>query len=359
MTRFRCALHWLRAAAVFASGGLWAAKRQLRLSRSIIVLAFHRVLDDADLPRTNSLAGMVISRRTFEELTVHVAGRYEAVEIKRAVHEHGAPTIRVAFTFDDGWLDTYKVALPIAVAHGVPLTVFVCPGRMGTNAPFWPERAAALIKVFLPSIRDGEIERGVETLKHCESSHQQQAMAILDAAERIGLERSEVDSTVSWEQLADMAGAGVTIGSHTQTHQILTTVPESEAWSEICTSRASIERGLNRACPLFSYPNGNDSPHLRRLVAAAGYDLAFTMAQGAWRPASDPYAIPRLNVCEENVVGPNGRFSRLRFEYAVFWQAWRADQTGRPRNEGKSDVVHTSRTMARSTQTSQELSIRC
>ena len=339
MTRFRCTLHWLRAAAVLACGGLWIAKRQLKLGRSIVVLAFHRVLDDTALRRTNSLAGMTVKQRTFEALTSYVARNYEAVHVGQGLVPDGPPALRLAFTFDDGWLDTCTTALPIATSHQVPMAVFACPSLTGSPAPFWPERVAALLKALLPEIGEGQIEGAIGALKHRQYFAQSLAEATSTASEVISRNGADVDRTLTWEQLANMARAGVTIGSHTQTHKILTAVPEDCAISEVWTSKAAIERRLHRSCSLFSYPNGGHSPLLEQLVEAAGYERAFSMATGAWDPRSSPYAIPRINICEQSVTGPGGRFSRLRFEYTVFWRAWWAGRKPTPRQERSGQAV--------------------
>ena len=59
-------------------------------------------------------------------------------------------------------------------------------------------------------------------------------------------------------------------------------------------------------------------------MADSDFRFALTTEKGAWTPDCDPLAIPRMNVCEENVVGPGGRFSPAVFEYAIVWKAWRA-----------------------------------
>ena len=122
-----------------ASGCLWWVKRQLRRRGAVMVLTFHRVLNDAEFQRTCSLPGIVVRRRTFENLAEYVAGKYEAVDFAQAI-EAAAGKMRVMFTFDDGWKDNYTNALPVMRTRGIPATVFLCPGLVGRTLPFWPER---------------------------------------------------------------------------------------------------------------------------------------------------------------------------------------------------------------------------
>jgi hypothetical protein len=77
-----------------ASGCLWWAQRQLRRRGAVMVLTFHRVLDDAESRLTCSLPGIVVRRRTFENLAAYAARQYEAVDFERATAA-GAGKLRV------------------------------------------------------------------------------------------------------------------------------------------------------------------------------------------------------------------------------------------------------------------------
>ena len=168
-----------------------------------------------------------------------------------------------------------------------------------------------------------EIEAVIEGIKLCSPESRQIAMAALTEVTSRHLHPGSPDKTLSWEQIAEMDRGGVAFGAHTQTHQILTVVPESMARLEILESKATVERELDKSCDLFAYPNGNHSHETRRLLKEAGFALAFTTRKGAWTNASDPLAVPRVNMSESDVAGPTGRFSPAMFEYSAFWKAAR------------------------------------
>jgi peptidoglycan/xylan/chitin deacetylase (PgdA/CDA1 family) len=308
-----------------ASGCLWWAKRQLRRRGAVMVLTFHRVLNDAEFRLTCSLPGIVVRRRTFENLAAYMAGKYEAVDFAGAI-EAPAGKLRVMFTFDDGWKDNYTNVLPVMRQHGIPATSFVCPGLVGRNLPFWPELIASLLGKSSPPVSGAEIEALIEKLKTYSAERRQEFIARLYAqhAPADGTDAYDGDRTVSWEDIREMDAAGVRIGCHTQTHQILTTVPAQTARTEIRESKRAIEGALYRHCDLFAYPNGNTSAATRRILAEEGFAAAFTTQKGAWTNGTDPMAIPRVNVCEASVVGLTGRFSPAMCEYNLFWSAWRA-----------------------------------
>ncbi len=310
-----------------ASGGLWLAKHRLRKTGAVIALTFHRVLDDGDHQRTCSLEGMVIRKQTFQELSAYVAICHEPVDLRAAQPGVQCRKLPIVFTFDDGWVDTCTVAFPIAREYQIPLVVFVCPGLLDETTPFWPERLVALMREAGSSLGSDEAERLIERLKRALPEQREQYIANL--REKAQGSASQVESmsgdrTLSWAALREMAERGVCIGSHTQTHQILTMISADSARRELRESKASIESMLSECCDTFAYPNGNWSPETRNFVAEAGYKLAVTTMSGAWTKHGDPLAIPRVNIFEDKVIGWNRRFSVTMFEYATFWKAWRA-----------------------------------
>jgi len=323
--RARPTLRQLWSRLLQVSGCLWWAKHQLRSSGAVIVLTFHRVLDDSQLEHTCSLAGIVVRRRTFEDLAEYVVQNFEAVDFARAT---GAPTdrMRVMLTFDDGWKDNYTNAMPVMRAHSIPATVFVCPGLMGRTLPFWPELVASLLGESSPPAGEAEIEALIETLKTYSPERRQKYIARLYdlRAPAHNTDSHSGDQTVTWDDIREMDAAGVSFGCHTQTHQILTTVPAQTARREIRDAKRAIEGTLYRQCDLFSYPNGNCSQATRRILTEEGFAAAFTTQRGAWTAGTDRMAIPRINVCEASVTGLTGAFSGAMFQYNVIWKAWRA-----------------------------------
>jgi peptidoglycan/xylan/chitin deacetylase (PgdA/CDA1 family) len=177
----------------------------------------------------------------------------------------------------------------------------------------------------------------IEAMKHRPAEEREQWMADLERSTG-EVEATPHDRILSWEEVRDMADAGVQFGSHTQTHSILTQVAAEVAESEITGSRNAIEQMLGTPCEAFAYPNGDWSSELRGLVERAGYCVACTTEPGAWTAASHPLSVPRINVCEENVVSPWGEFSPALFGYTTYWKAWRAERRKHPagRQEDRS-----------------------
>jgi peptidoglycan/xylan/chitin deacetylase (PgdA/CDA1 family) len=309
-----------------SSGCLWWAKRKLRGEGAVVALAFHRVLTDADYAQTHSEPEILVRERTFRELAAYAEREYLALDLHEAVPGEPSEKLKVVFTFDDGWWDNYSVALPIARAHRIPLTVFLCPQLVDKSMPFWPERVIALLRAAKTEPDRSEIKTLVESLKKQVPHEREQALTRLaEEANQNGVsvEATTIDRTLSWQEIAQMDRAGVRFGSHTRSHEILTALPADMARREVEGSDVAIEQMLGKPCDAFSYPNGSWSAESRSIVAEAGFKLAVTVDRRIWTADSDPLAIPRSNVYEDDLVGLNGRFSPTMFEYTTIWKAWR------------------------------------
>jgi peptidoglycan/xylan/chitin deacetylase (PgdA/CDA1 family) len=82
-----------------------------------------------------------------------------------------------------------------------------------------------------------------------------------------------------WEQVEEMTREGISIGSHTMTHPILSRIPLKEAEWEIFESKRIIESRLGKQVRLFAYPNGRSEDFnndIMDLIEKAGYKAAFT-----------------------------------------------------------------------------------
>jgi peptidoglycan/xylan/chitin deacetylase (PgdA/CDA1 family) len=314
---------------LFATGTLWWTKRRLCAQGATVVLTFHRVLDDEEYARTSSLPGIVVRRETFAALARYISRHCTPVSLsgRDAAKVHGR--VPVAVTFDDGWRDNHVHAFPVANQYRIPLTIFVCPGLESRPFPFWPElavlwwREAHSTGGSFPA-QYGTAEQFIEHLKTLPPAERDRIL-VESATRTPGNEPN--NATLSWDEMTSLSRQGVLFGSHTCTHQILVQIDGTEVRRELTESREILERRLGAPCRTLAYPNGDCSPRVRELAAEAGYQLAFTTRPGVWSRNCDPLLIPRINIWEGKIVGRRGRFSRVAFEYSVFWKAALAGST--------------------------------
>jgi peptidoglycan/xylan/chitin deacetylase (PgdA/CDA1 family) len=193
----------------------------MKLRDAPMIFMYHAIADEADDP--NNLA--VSPARFAEQMAwlersglrgVSMGALYDAMAA-------GQADGLVGLTFDDGYTSMLQAALPELAGRGFGATAFIITGRMGgTNewdtGPVWP---------------------------------------LLDAA-----------------GVAELAKAGIEIGSHTSTHPHLAGMGARQQAEEVTASRKRLEDLLSAPVRGFAYPYGSMDQAARHAVGEAGYEYA-------------------------------------------------------------------------------------
>ena len=122
---------------------------------------------------------------------------------------------RVILTFDDGEMNNYDQALPVLKKCGFPAYFFIIAKRIGDPG------------------------------------------------------------YMGWDELRAMHEAGMVIGSHGFSHEILTNLMDSQVEEELCASKKYLERNLNITIDAFSMPRGFCNNKVIRMAYDAGYKYVF------------------------------------------------------------------------------------
>lgn len=118
------------------------------------------------------------------------------------------------------------------------------------------------------------------------------------------------EPVASWAQIAELASAGVRIGSHTRRHRRLTTLGEEERARELGGSLAELRAHVPAAIEILAYPNGDHDDAVCAAAREAGYAAAFTTEKGRNEAGTDRFRLRRVSV-----HGADGAL-------AVLWKAW-------------------------------------
>lgn len=270
-------------------GGFPKSKLKSRLAAVTDVFMFHGT------PRTE--AAML------ERQLLFLSSLFEVVPLER-IGEPGGRRRRVALTFDDGLRSNVTVAYPILRKLRIPATFYVCPELIDRRRWLWNHemraRLATLEKAAFVALADHvgaphEREAFIAWMKRLDLGSRRPVEQAVRRATRwfVGsLEQHEAYDLASWDELARLDPAIVTIGSHTLSHSILTSLTEPEMEREIVESRSFIERRLQRPAEHFCYPNGDFTPAALKLVRTT-YRTAVTTEPGQVPAAIDPHLIPR------------------------------------------------------------------
>ena len=207
------------------------------------VLCYH-IVEAPAAPR------MHIDRETFRqqlrylEMTgynvVPLRHVYEYVTGKRA----SLPKNAVVITIDDGWRSTYTEAFPELQKRKFPFTVFIYPNIIGKTS-----------------------------------------------------------NALTWQQVREMADAGVDIQSHALTHPFLTkrrhrsmSDEQYAAWlrKELAESKRILEKESGKKVQYLAYPYGDYDDRVATAAAKAGYTAALTCDFGRVKKGSDPLKMKRF-----------------------------------------------------------------
>ncbi len=107
---------------------------------------------------------------------------------------------------------------------------------------------------------------------------------------------------MTWDQAREMHNAGMDIGSHTRSHQILAHLSLDEQREELEGSRSILETELGAEVSVLAYPVGGLDAYTRdttRLVHECGYRAAFNFIKGGGYnsyPRVNPFDLVRIAV---------------------------------------------------------------
>ena len=326
------------------SGMGWALTRSARRAsggRRVLIVAFHRVVEDVAAEARLAIPGLLIGARAFEAQldALHRAG-FDVVELERALQILSGETTSsrdvAVVTFDDGYGDVFANALPILRRRGQCATVYLASGCVDSGQPFPHDRLYALLlsHLFEPPrpyrlAREQGVGAGtgvtredalrcaslVERLIAELSAASLEALMVALSARRTGAGEGRVPviagRPLTWDEVRAMADQGFNLGAHTARHAVLTHEPDVVVAREIVESKAAIERQTGRAVIDFAYPNGFFD---RRVIAAlrrAGFRSAVTTEDAPNRVGVDPLRLRRKTIWENTGRGTFGFSERV------------------------------------------------
>jgi peptidoglycan/xylan/chitin deacetylase (PgdA/CDA1 family) len=348
-----------------ASGALelveWASRAWRGRRRRVLVLAYHRVVDDFHAEAMRSMPGRLISRRTFARHLDLLRRSYDVVPLSVAAEQMCRPLDRpppawspsdrplAAITFDDGYEEVHRHAFPLLRGHGFPFTVFVVSGYAGTDRRLPHDRLHHLILALLQGgppalgmlssgsraqlVDAGLPVGGAAVLAVAASSPEGEAwrrslraaslvarlQAALSLSELEALERDLRQAVqphtdpaggrmLSWDQIIELARHGVSIGAQTVEHAVLSRESHTRVVRELCDSRAELERRLEREVRSLSYPEGGYHAGVVDSATRAGFGIAVTADDRRGGPGTSPLQVPRKSLTEtsgQGLLGPS------------------------------------------------------
>lgn len=215
---------------------------------NIPILVYHQI--DVPPPKGTPLRGLVVAPSSFAwQMRMLRWLGYRGLSM-RDLEPHLAGQARgkvVGITFDDGYQNNLRHALPVLKLHGFTATCYGVSGLIGgTNV--WDLGKVA---------------------------------------------QTHLMTREEWLQWRD---GGMDIGSHTRTHAYLTELTPEHARAEIQASRTELQEALSYEVKHFCYPYGKFTPEHTQMVKEAGYATATTTQRGRVHAGANPHTLRRIMV---------------------------------------------------------------
>ena len=241
----------------------------------VMVLFYHRVADDHPNPWT-------MPTRVFERQLEWLQARFDLVSLADAqarLRSNTNARAAVSITFDDGYADNCRRALPLLVERQIPCTYFVSTAHILDGKPF-PHDVA----------------------------------------------RNEPLAPNSPREIQELAEAGIEIGAHTRTHADLGAIHDpAELHDEIVGAKLELEALVARPVRYLAFPYGqhrNLSAQAVRLAKSAGYEGVCSAYGGFNFPGDDSFHLQRIHADADQVrlknwltVDPRKASGTPRFVY--------------------------------------------
>ena len=325
--------------------GIFRLER-LFLSRSrAFILALHRVVEDGEIvpcldPR------MYVTSTVFRDILVFLRRHYDVVALgdllARDKPGKVLPKPACALTFDDGYMDNYTHAFPILAEMGVPATIFLTAGLIGTKRLLWND---AISVACAAASRNGQTKKHLIELLQAAGLSVPSSSCLEKKPDRFSAESvirqlkkrphakvetllSELEPCVTldgaeaerfrlltWDQVREMMAKDIHFGSHTLSHCILPVETDGTAQREIEESKALIQSRLGTPVYAIAYPNGECNGETILAARRAGFRIGLTLRKEHASASSDPMRLGRFLVSQEDIAAANGRFSKTLFEY--------------------------------------------
>jgi hypothetical protein len=150
---------------------------------------------------------------------------------------------------------------------------------------------------------------------------QKQLRRAIEALETVVQVRDEdfpALQSLTWEMVRALDTAGMTIGSHTQTHALLTLENPKRMANQIVGSLLTLQERLGKPVAHFAYPDGRFNPSVVSCVAEAGYRFGYTTC--LHRDSRYPsLTIPRKLLWENSSLDPFDGFSSILMHCHAHW----------------------------------------
>jgi peptidoglycan/xylan/chitin deacetylase (PgdA/CDA1 family) len=285
------------------------------VDNNIAILLYHRIIvSDYQYWSLN------ISPEIFEKQIKYISENYHVLRLDDDwTGKVSKDEKYVVITFDDGYVDNFRNALPVLEKYNVPATFFVSTDNIDSDKMYWWDE---LEKIFILDGYHGEFDFDKEIfqvrtledrkkvcmyirnkLKNLQPDIRSHRLNELRKA--LGLKEAVTDELrcLSSKELKCMAASSVvSIGGHTKSHLSMGNTESKELLKqEVMESKKLLEKIIIKPISVFAYPFGSDEDYnetAEQIIKDNGFDKIVIVKNANASVKSDMYRLPRHMVLE-------------------------------------------------------------
>lgn len=284
---------WKKAVEGLLSRSGAAALAERRRRPQTVILAYHNIVPSGE--RAVGDPSLHIDQSDFGDHLDWLLERRRIVALEDAMRERdaGAPpdAAEIVITFDDAYRGTMTAGLEELSRRGLPSTVFVPPGLLGSEGFWWDRLASAGGRPLDPDVRRHALEGLTGRTPEVLAWARAEGLAIGDVPDHA--------RPVTEEELVSSLTTGTTLGAHTWTHPNLTRLDEDDVRRELGASRDWLRERTDRYRSWLAYPYGMVDDACQA-VSEDLFDGALLVTGGAavvkGSPVGPSHRVPRINV---------------------------------------------------------------
>ncbi|PIN80769.1 hypothetical protein COV16_00360 [Candidatus Woesearchaeota archaeon CG10_big_fil_rev_8_21_14_0_10_34_8] len=321
--------------------GLYYLLRKINKNK-VIILMYHGVTSSHD-PVANFDHKHVL-KEMFEKQLQYIKKHYSLISLNDFIEwkqrkKKNLPNNSVILTFDDGYANCYTQLFPILRKHSADAAVFLPTKYISKEKIAWYDTISYCIaktkkteieinrKKYTLQNNKQKIAALVELKLQCRDFPEKNRYLLEEIKKQTGVDFNHCTNEnllfLSWVQCKEMQDAGITFGSHSITHQVMTQLTESEMENEISKSKKIIVKRLKTNCSSFAYPFGNSNESVRTILRKSEYLIGLTTDYGKNTVQTENMQLFRIavnNMYDLNVFALNLHFNFMAFHHLLLVQ---------------------------------------
>jgi peptidoglycan/xylan/chitin deacetylase (PgdA/CDA1 family) len=306
-------------------------------NKEVIILCFHNISNDVSYSYPH------LSVEVFEKIIIYLKNNFNIIKLDEISKIRNNSRTSIIVTFDDGYKDFISNALPVLKKYNIPSINNIIVGYIESKDVFWSAKLNLILDaVYRRCINFSFTYKNItfDYIVEKDASFEKISIALLRElykidkverdifllrfAEKVNILINSENMLMDWTDLKYCVEHGVAIGSHTLTHDSLTSSFNNEQIiEEILDSKSILEEKLGIEISTIAFPNGLYNESVFKIANHHYKYILSTEETGLKR--KDIYnlnknsILPRISLnkktFEENILKLNNFHNLVKFNF--------------------------------------------